>query len=165
MRVKVIDMLSEEEQQEIDAEAVLYERRQAACIEALRIVQRHRGWVSDDALKDIAAALEMSATELDGIATFYNLVYRRPVGRHVIHLCDSVSCWIVGYDRLRDHLKSKLNVDLGGTTDDSRFTLLTVPCLGTCDHAPAMLIDDDLHRDLDPDRLAEIVDPILERYE
>jgi NADH-quinone oxidoreductase subunit E len=74
------------------------------------------------------------------------------VGRHVVLLCDSVSCWIMGYDRLREHLCSNLGVRLGETTSDGRFTVLPIVCLGTCDHAPAMMVDEDLHRDLDPNK-------------
>ena len=84
--------------------------------------------------------LGMTAEELDGVATFYNLIYRRPVGRHVILMCDSVSCWIMGYDRMRACAKKSLGIAPGETTADGRFTLLPVPCLGTCDKAPAMMV-------------------------
>jgi NADH-quinone oxidoreductase subunit E len=153
-------MLTEQEQQEIAAEIQHYPEKRAVCIEALKIVQQHRGWVSDESLRDIAAFLEMTPEELDGVATFYNLIFRRPVGRHVILVCDSVSCWIMGYDRLRDRLTAHLGIRPGETTPDGRFTLLPIVCLGTCDHAPAMMIDEDLHRDLDP----EAIGGILERY-
>jgi len=139
----------------------IYPQKRAACIEALKVVQQHRGWVSDEALDDVAELLEMTPDELDGVATFYNLIFRKPVGRHVILICDSVSCWIMGYDNLRDHLKSRLGIDLGGTTPDGRFTLLPSVCLGACDHAPVMMIDDDLHLDLTPER----IDQILAGYE
>jgi NADH-quinone oxidoreductase subunit E len=82
------------------------------------------------------------------------------VGQHVILLCDSISCWIMGYMRLRQHLNACLGIDLGATTADGQFTLLPVPCLGTCDHAPALMIGDELYRDLTPDKL----DVVLERY-
>jgi NADH-quinone oxidoreductase subunit E len=85
------------------------------------------------------------------------LIFRQPVGRHVILLCDSVTCWIMGYDRLRQHLTSRLGIQLGETSPDGRFTLLPIVCLGTCDHAPALMIDNDLHRDLDPTKLDAIV--------
>jgi NADH-quinone oxidoreductase subunit E len=124
----------------------------------MKIVQRHRGWVSDESLEDIADLLEMSVDELDGVATFYNLLFRKPVGRHVVLLCDSVSCWIMGYDRLRERLCSKLGASLGETTADGRFTLLPIVCLGTCDHAPAMMVDEDLHRDLDPETAAQALE-------
>lgn len=150
-------MLSAEERCEIEAELAHYPQKQAVCIEAMKIIQRHRGWVSNEAIKDLAALLEMTPDELDGVATFYNLIFRKPVGKHVILLCDSVTCWIMGYDRLRQHLTSRLGIQLGETSPDGRFTLLPIVCLGTCDHAPALMIDNDLHRDLDSTKLDEIV--------
>ena len=153
-------MLSPEERKEIEAELSRYPTKQAVCIDALKIVQRHRGWVSDESIRDIAELLEMSRDDLDSVATFYNLIYRKPVGRHVILLCNSVSCWILGYERLRQRLGERLGIQLGETTPDGRFTLLPIVCLGTCDHAPALMIDNDLHRDLTP----ESVDRILEKY-
>jgi len=150
-------MLSAEERCEIEAELAHYPQKQAVCIEAMKIIQRHRGWVSDEAIKDLAALLEMTPDELDGVATFYNLIFRQPVGKHVILLCDSVTCWIMGYDRLRQHLTSRLGIQLGETSPDGRFTLLPIVCLGTCDHAAALMIDNDLHRDLDSTKLDEIV--------
>jgi NADH-quinone oxidoreductase subunit E len=154
-------MLSTAEQEEIQAELPRYEQKRAVGIEALRIVQRHRGWVSDEALQEIGAFLEMTPDELDGVATFYNLVFRHPVGRHVILVCDSVSCWIMGYERLRRALSARLQIELGQTTADGRFTLLPIVCLGACDHAPALMIDGDLHRDLTP----ESIESLLARYE
>ena len=151
-------MLTPEERQEIEAELPRYPQKQAVCIDAMKIVQRHRGWVSDESLQDIAQLLEMSLDDLDGVATFYNLLFREPVGRHVVLLCDSVSCWIMGYDRLRERVCQKLGVRLGETTADGRFTVLPIVCLGTCDHAPAMMVDQDLHRDLDPEKAAQLLD-------
>ncbi len=153
-------MLSPEERHEIEAEIAHYPDKRAVCIDAMKVVQKHRGWVSDEALGDVAEFLGMSVDELDSVATFYNLIFRKPVGRHVIMVCDSVSCWLMGYDRVRDHLTSRLGIQLGETTPDGRFTLLPIVCLGTCDHAPAMMVDNELHRDLD----AEKIDSILEQY-
>ncbi len=153
-------MLAEQERREIEAELERYPRRDAASIDALRIVQRHRGWISDDSLREIAEFLQMSPDDLDSVATFYNLIYRRPVGRHVILLCNSVSCWIMGYAQLRQELHRRLGIGFGETTADGRFTLLPIVCLGACDHAPALMIDQDLHRDLSPDAL----DRVLEGY-
>ena len=142
-------MLSAEELKEIEHELSHYEQPSAATIEALKIVQKHRGWVSDDAVKAIAEKLKTSAADVDSVATFYNLIFRKPVGRHVIFVCDSVSCYIMGYDGLRTKLEKKLSIKYGQTTPDNRFTLLPICCLGTCDKAPAMLINQDLHRGLE----------------
>ncbi|HZS49377.1 MAG TPA: NADH-quinone oxidoreductase subunit NuoE [Bryobacterales bacterium] len=153
-------MLSRQEIEEIEAEAARYPAREAVCIDALRIIQRRRGWVSDESIRDLAELLGMSFADLDGVATFYNLIFRKPVGRHVIMICDSVSCWIMGYDRAREHLTQRLGIGLGQTTPDSRFTLLPIVCLGCCDRAPAMMVDGDLHGDLNPEK----IDAVLEQY-
>jgi NADH-quinone oxidoreductase subunit E len=153
-------MLSPEERAEIEAEFPHYPNRKAVCIDAMKIVQKRRGWLSDDALRDIGELLNMSPADLDGVASFYNLLFRQPVGRHVIYLCDSVSCWIMGSDRQCAHLSERLRVAPGETTTDGRFTLLPIVCLGACDRAPVMMIDDDTHFDLSPGK----IDEILERY-
>src|SRR5580692_3566332 len=153
-------MLSTEEITEIEAEAEHYPKREAVCIDALKIVQRHRGWVSDESVRDIAGHIGMSPTDVDSVATFYNLIFRKPVGRHVIMVCDSVSCWIMCSDRTRKHIQERLGIELGETTPDNRFTLLPIVCLGCCDHAPAMMVDRDLHSDLDPQK----IDAGLEKY-
>jgi NADH-quinone oxidoreductase subunit E len=150
--------LTDEETRAIEALARRYEDKRAASIEALQHVQRHHRWISDKRLREVAALLDMAPDELDGVATFYNLIFRRPVGRHVIMLCDSVSCWIMGHDTLLAHLEARLGVRRGGTTADGRFTLLPIVCLGHCDHAPALMIDDDLHGDLEPARLDAVLD-------
>src|SRR6476469_1171240 len=149
-------MLTPEERTAIEAEFPHYPNRKAVCIDAMKIVQKHRGWVSDEALHDIGELLGMSDADLDGVATFYNLIFRRPVGKHVIYLCDSVSCWIMGCSQVRDHLGTRLGTRFGETTADGRFTLLPIVCLGACDHAPVMMIDDDLHLDLEPAKTDEI---------
>jgi NADH-quinone oxidoreductase subunit E len=154
-------VLSDAEIRAVESIARRYENPQGASIEALREIQRSRGWISDEALCDIARALGLSPDELDGVATFYNLIFRHPVGRSVILLCDSVSCWVMGCEALRKKLESGLGVKLGETTPDGRFTLLPTVCLGACDHAPAMMVGDNLFGDLDPDRL----DVILDWYE
>jgi NADH-quinone oxidoreductase subunit E len=153
-------MLTAEEIGEIEAEFAHYEEKQAACIEALKIVQRSRGWVSDESLSDLAEFLNMTTDELDSVATFYNLIFRKPVGRHVIQICDSVSCWVMGYEQTFQHLKERLGIGLGETTEDGRFTLLPNVCLGACDRAPVMLVDEELHGELDQEK----IDEILARY-
>ncbi|WP_439882499.1 NADH-quinone oxidoreductase subunit NuoE [Pontibacter sp. MBLB2868] len=153
-------MLTTEEIQKIEHEISLVPLRKAACVEALKVVQKHRGWVSDDVLKAVAEYMDMSAAELDSVATFYNLIFRQPVGRHVILVCDSISCWVMGYENIKEGLTLKLGIQYGQTTPDGRFTILPNVCLGCCDHAPALMIDDDLYQDITLDKL----DELLEKY-
>ena len=150
-------MLSDEERREIEGELPHYATRRAVCIDAMKIVQKHRGWVSDDALHDIGELLGVPTAELDGIATFYNLIFRQPVGRHVIYVCDSVSCWIMGAGREFRQLTQQLGVRPGETTADGRFTLLPIVCLGACDHAPVLMVDGDLHPDVEPSAVERIL--------
>jgi NADH-quinone oxidoreductase subunit E len=154
-------MLTPEEIKEIEHAISLVPHKKAASVEALKVVQQHRRWVSDESLKEVASFMEMSAEELDSVATFYNLIFRKPVGRHVILVCDSISCWMMGYESIRKKLTDKLGIDFGETTADNRFTLLPNPCLGTCDCAPALMIDNDLYRNL---KVGEL-DDILKKYE
>src|SRR5512133_1814777 len=123
-------MLTEEERKEILEEAGHYPYQAVACIDACKIVQSHRGWVSDDSVRDIAQILSMSNEDVDGVATFYSRIYRKPVGRNVILICDSVSCMIMGYETLYDYLTKKIGISFGETTPDGRFTLLPISCLG-----------------------------------
>ena len=154
-------MLTAQEIKEIQAVLGHYMLKSAAGIDALKIVQKHRGWVSDEALIDVAEMLEMSPTDLDAVATFYNFIFRRPVGRHVILVCDSVSCWIMGYEAIVNHLQHRLGIGFGETTGDGRFTLLPNVCLGACDRAPVMMIDEQLYSELDTEK----IDEILSSYE
>jgi NADH-quinone oxidoreductase subunit E len=157
----LIEPLSAEELAAIDTEIADLPDRPSAAIEALRIVQEHRGWVSDESLNAIARHLNMAAAELDSVATFYNLIFRKPVGRHVIMVCDSISCFIMGCDKVRQRLSDELGIEPGETTEDGRFTLLPIVCLGACDKAPTMTIDEELFGQVDPAELPAI----LERFE
>jgi NADH-quinone oxidoreductase subunit E len=154
-------MLANDEIQEIDAELSHAATKSSASVDALNIIQRRRGWVSDEAVRDVAAMLDMTPEELDAVATFYSFIFRRPVGKHVILICDSISCWVMGYNPLIDLMKSRMGVAFGETTADQRFTLLPISCLGACDRAPAMMVDEDLHGPVTP----EMLDGILEKYQ
>ncbi|HUZ61532.1 MAG TPA: NADH-quinone oxidoreductase subunit NuoE [Hanamia sp.] len=154
-------IISDKEQKEIEDMFPQVPYKKAVCIDALRIVQKYHGWVSDEAVKELSEIIEMSPDEIDSVATFYNNVFRKPVGRHVIMICDSISCWVMGYEQILEALKNKLSIKYGETTADNRFTLLPIVCLGNCDHAPTMIIDRDLHNDVTIDKLEDI----LERYQ
>ena len=149
VQVDYREVLSQVEISAIEHECALYESRPAAAIDALQIVQRERRWISDESLYAIADMLGMSAAELEGIATFYNLIYRQPVGQHVIHLCNSITCWLHDYQSIAEHLRQTLNIEFGQTTADGNITLLPNVCLGCCDKAPALMLDGELVESLD----------------
>ena len=153
-------MLNPKEIEAIEKGIKKEETPRSTCIAAMNFIQKQRGYVSDENLADLAPMLGMSVSGLESVATFYSLIFRKPVGKHVILLCDSASCWILGKDRVLDHLRQRLGIDLGQTTADNRFTLLTIPCLGACDRAPAMMIDETLFGPLTP----ESIDGILSNY-
>lgn len=153
-------VISEEARKEIEELLHHLPIKSAACIEAMKIIQKYNRWVSDEALKELAPILEMSVHDIDSTATFYNIIFRKPVARHVVFVCNSVSCWLMGYEKIYEALKQKLSLEFGQSTPDDRFTLLPIPCLGTCDHAPAIMIDEDLHQDV----TVENLDSILEKY-
>lgn len=152
--------LSAEERDAIEHEKHHYEDARAASIEALKIVQKKRGWVPDGAIYVIADVLGIPASDVEGVATFYSQIFRQPVGRHVIRYCDSVVCHINGYQGIQAAISKKLSIQPGQTTFDGRFTLLPTCCLGNCDRGPTMMIDDDTHSDLKP----EEIEQLLEQY-
>ena len=152
--------LSAGERMAIEHELAHYEDPRAASIEALKIVQQQRGWVPDGAIPAIGEILGIPASDVEGVATFYSQIFRQPVGRHIIRLCDSMVCYLQGHESIQAALQQRLGIGLGETSSDGRFTLLPVCCLGNCDKAPTLMIDDDTYSHLDADNLARI----LERY-
>ena len=157
--------LSAEEIAEIEHEMTLYPDKKAVGLEALKIVQKHEGWVSDESLLAIAKYLDIPVADLEGVATFFNLVYRQQVGKNVIIFCDSVSCWIMGCEGMKAHIQDRLAIDYGETTEDGEFTLIPVPCLGDCDRAPVMMVGPDLHRNLTPEKIDSIIEDYKNRQE
>ncbi|WP_021016637.1 MULTISPECIES: NADH-quinone oxidoreductase subunit NuoE [Pectobacteriaceae] len=158
---KDVFVLSDAERDAIEHEKHHYEDARAASIEALKIVQKRRGWVPDGAINAIADILGIPASDVEGVATFYSQIFRQPVGRHIIRYCDSVVCHITGYQGIQAALEKKLAIKPGQTTFDGRFTLLPTCCLGNCDKGPTMMIDEDTHSKLKP----EDIDSLLEQYQ
>ncbi|MDK2743810.1 MAG: NADH-quinone oxidoreductase subunit NuoE [Nitrospira sp.] len=151
-------MLSDAERRELEDAVTHYPDKRGAAIDALLTIQRRRGWISDDTLLEIAQFLEITAEDLDSIATFYNLVFRKPVGRHVAFVCDSISCWIKGCEQVQEQIKTLYEVDLGQTSPDGRLTVLPIACLGQCERAPALMIDQDVYGDVTPEKIGQIVE-------
>jgi NADH-quinone oxidoreductase subunit E len=122
--------------------------------------QDHYGYLSDEALEEAAMLLDMTPLEMEELATFYTFLYREPVGKYVIHVCDSVICWMDGYESIRDYLSKKLGIKMGETTSDGLFTLLPVCCIGYCDRSPAILINRKVYGPLTIEKLDNILEEL-----
>lgn len=127
-------------------------------VDIMLALQAHVGYLSDAAVAEAADLLGMTPVEIDELATFYTFIYREPVGRYVIHVCDSVICWMNGADSLAEHLSRRLGIALGETTPDGLFTLLPVCCIGYCDRSPAMLVNRRVHGELTPEKIDAIIE-------
>ena len=156
-------MLTDTERRELEDALKHYPDKRGAAIDSLLTIQRRRGCISDDSLLEIAQFLEITAEDLDSIATFYNLVFRKPVGRHVAFVCDSISCWIKGCEQVQEQIKKLYDVDLGQTTPDGRLTVLPIACLGQCERAPAVMINQDVYGDVTPEKLDQLIDSLRKK--
>jgi len=129
-------------------------------IDVMFALQNHYGYLSDEALEEGARLLSMTPLELEELATFYDFIYREPVGKYVIHICDGVVCWMNGYPVVLDYLFKKLGIGLGETTKDGLFTILPTACIGYCDLSPAVLINGRPYGPLTPEK----IDALIERF-
>ena len=131
-----------------------------AAVDVMKELQRHFGWLTDEALLEAASLLELSPLQVEELATFYEMIYRRPVGRHVIHVCDSISCWSVGGESLLNKFEKLLGIRVGATTADGQFTLLPCCCLGNCGNAPAVMAGEQLFGPITADKAANLLDDL-----
>lgn len=159
-KVDIASILTKSEMQAIDAYIHHYPQARAAVLDALKFVQKRNGWVDDAQVVAIANMLNIAIADVEGVATFFNRIYRQPVGRHVILLCDSIACYLTGFEEVAHALKMALSIEYGQTTADNRFTLLPICCLGNCDKGPSLLIDEDTYGPVGPNDIAMI----LEQY-
>ena len=128
-----------------------------AAVDVMKELQRHYGWLTDEAVQEAADILGLSALQVEELATFYEMIYRRPVGRQVIHICDSVSCWSMGGESLLKLFEEQLGIQVGSTTDDGAFTLLPCCCLGNCGNAPAVMVGERLIGPVRPGDVAALL--------
>ncbi len=126
-------------------------------IDIMLALQNHYGYLGDEALEEAGSLLKMTPLELEELATFYDFIYREPVGKFVIHVCDGVVCWMNGYDWVLNHLSTKLGIKPGETTEDGFFTILPTACIGYCDLSPAMLINGRAYGPLTPEKIDDIL--------
>jgi NADH-quinone oxidoreductase E subunit len=151
-------VLSEKSEAEIRRIRDEYPDGQSAILPALYLAQQeYGGWLPDQALEEVASVIQVPVTLVASVASFYTMLNRKPLGRHLIQVCTNISCSLLGAERLVEHLGSKLGLKPGETTADGTFTLLEVECLGSCGTAPMMQVDDQYHEDLTEDRVDEIL--------
>jgi NADH-quinone oxidoreductase subunit E len=136
------------------------ETRQSALIPILHEVQSEHGWVSNESMKEVAALLGIPPASVQNVATFYTMFFTKPVGKHVLWLCRTLSCALRGAEQVEHYLSEKLQIRTGETTTDGNFTLLEAECLASCGTAPVMLIDDELHENLTKKKIDEIVEKL-----
>ncbi len=138
-----------------------YPDLRSALLPALYVAQREFGWLSSEAISSVAQALDMPAAIVRGTASFYSMFKHRPAGRHVVQICTNISCMITGAERLVDFFKNKYALEPNKTTQDGRFSLVIMECIGACGTAPAMLVNTDYFDNLTEKSIEEI----LEKYE
>ena len=132
-----------------------------AAVDVMKKLQHHYGWLTDEAVQEASELLCMSPLQVEELATFYEMIYRRPVGRHVIHVCDSISCWSMGGESLLKQFEQILGIEVGATTSNGSFTLLPCCCLGNCGNAPAVVVADRLYGPIAPDQVSALLEDLL----
>ncbi len=135
-----------------------YATRRAALLPLLHEIQHEHNWIPFQALEEAAAFLGITTAEALDTASFYEEFHLKPKGRHLIQICQSIGCELCGHKDLLEKVQKKLDILPGETTDDGRFTLMTVECLGSCDTAPVGLMNEDLHEKLTWERLEKVID-------
>ncbi len=151
-------MLPRELKERLEAEIRDAEHPRELAVDVMFAIQDHYGYLGDEALAEAAAMLGMTPLELDELATFYTFTFREPVGKYVIHVCDSVVCWMNGYESVKDYLCRRLGIAMGETTPDGLFTLLPVCCIGYCDRSPAMLVNRRVYGELTPEKIDGVIE-------
>jgi NADH-quinone oxidoreductase E subunit len=139
------------------------ERRKSAVLAALYMAQRQQGYISRNAMRAVAAAIRCTTAEVEDVVSFYTMFYQRPVGRHVLQVCRTLSCALNGAERVTEELQNVLGITPGQTTADGEFTLFEVECLGACDRAPVVGVNDHWHECQKPEDARALVDGLKAR--
>jgi NADH-quinone oxidoreductase subunit E len=149
-------MLPQDLNNKLKAKVAAVDHPREMVVDVMFAIQEHYGYLTDEGVEETARLVGMSPLEVEQLATFYTFVYREPVGKYVIHVCDSVVCWMNGFESIRDYLSGKLGIQDGETTADGLFTLLPVCCVGYCDRSPAILINKKVYGNLTTEKIDDI---------
>ncbi len=151
-------MFSPELQQRVDTLVARYPEPKAAMLMVLWEVQKETGWIDPEGEAWVAERLGTSPAQVHGVVSFYTMYKQKPMGRHHIQVCTTLSCMLRGSDELMEHLKTKLGIDETEVTPDGKFSLVRVECLGSCDTAPMFQLNDDYHENLTLDSVDRLLD-------
>ena len=143
---------------ELEAILARYPNKEAAILPALHLAQKEFGYVSDEAIVCVATLLGFTPARIEGVATFYTMYNRKPVGKYHLQICRNLSCSLLGAEHLIEHVSRKLGIRPGETTPDGKFTLSRVECLGSCGTAPVLQLNDDYHEDLNEEKIDALLD-------
>jgi len=152
--------LTEQTKKRIEEIISRYEKKEAALLPVLHLVQREKGFISSQEEKQVADLLGIRPIKVKEVVTFYTMINQEPVGKYHIQVCSNISCSLLGAESLIEHLKGKLGIEVGETTQDKKFTLSTVECLGACEQAPCMMINFDYYGNLDKEKIDKILDSL-----
>jgi NADH-quinone oxidoreductase subunit E len=151
-------VFSEPARRELEAILARYPDKEAAILPALHLAQREFGYVSDEAIVCVAEILGFTPARIEGVATFYTMYNRKPVGTYHVQICRNISCSLLGAEHLIEHVSKKLGILPGETTPDGKFTLSKVECLGSCGTAPVLQLNDDYHENLTEEKIDALLD-------
>ena len=153
-------MLSEAACRQIQALIGKYPKKRSALIPSLRLAQKEAGYISPETMCEIARMFDLSPNEVHEVASFYTMLFRKPMGKYVIQVCTNISCMLCNAEGIVAHLTEKLGIKTGETTPDGKYTLLEVECLGSCGTSPVMQINEDYYEDLTPEKVDRILDSL-----
>lgn len=150
-------MFTEENLKKLEELKKKYPDTKSLTLPTLWLAQEQFGWISEEIMRYIADLLQVSFNHVYSVASFYTMYNKKPIGKYHIQVCTNISCQLLGAENIVNHICKKLNVQLGNTTSDGKFTIVEVECLGACGGAPAMQINDDYYEKLTPEKVDNIL--------
>ena len=139
------------------------DRRKSAILFALYLVQNQQGYITANGMRHVAQQIGCTPAEVEDVVSYYTMFYTRPVGKYVLNVCRTLSCALLGAERVTEELSAKLGIKPGETDPGGTFTLIEVECLGACDRAPVVMVNDDWHEGLTPEQCSKFIDDIRSR--
>jgi NADH-quinone oxidoreductase E subunit len=153
-------VLSPEARRKIESLTKVYETDQSALIPALHVAQADQGWLSEETQREVAQLLKLTPQSVRQVVTFYTMFHQKPVGRHLIQVCRNLSCTLLGGQRLQKQIREKLGLEDGETTQDGRFTYVSVECLGSCGTAPVVMVNDRYYENVTPQQVDHLLEEL-----